>query len=107
MAEPDAEEQRWLQLMAAAQDGDRAAYDRLLHEILPFVVALVRPQHRTPDCVEEMVQDVLLTVHRVRHTYDPSRPFKPWLSAIANRRSVELLRRRRPSPLKTSDDRGL
>ena len=41
-----------------------------------------------------MVQDVLLTIHRVRHTYDPSRPFTAWLGAIAHRRSVDALRRK-------------
>ena len=39
------------------------------------------------------MQDVLLTVHMVRHAYDPSRPFGPWLVAIANRRIIDRLRR--------------
>jgi RNA polymerase sigma-70 factor, ECF subfamily len=91
----DAEtEQRWRQLMAAAQDGDRAAYERLLRDVLPFLRALVSRQHRARDRVEEVVQEVLLTVHRVRHTYDPARPFRPWLAAIARRRSIDALRRR-------------
>ncbi|MGH8790252.1 MAG: sigma-70 family RNA polymerase sigma factor, partial [Cupriavidus necator] len=34
------------------------------------------------------------TVHAVRHTYDPARPFGPWLVAIVNRRIVDGLRRR-------------
>jgi len=38
--------------------------------------------------------NVLLTLHAVRHTYDPARPFGPWLVAIANRRIVDSLRRR-------------
>ena len=106
MTEPDTE-QRWSRLMTAAQDGDRAAYDHLLREIVPFIGVLVRRQHRTNDRVEEVIQDVLLTVHRVRHTYDPSRPFKPWLSTIARRRSVDLLRRRgRRLLLEISDDRA-
>ena len=46
-----------------------------------------------PDRIEDVVQDVLLTIHRVRHTYDPSRPFEAWLAAIARRRSIDLLRR--------------
>ena len=33
------------------------------------------------------------TIHRVRHTYDPARPFLPWLRAIARARAVDLLRR--------------
>jgi RNA polymerase sigma-70 factor, ECF subfamily len=36
---------------------------------------------------------VLLTVHAVRHAYDPRRPFGPWLVAIANRRIIDRLRR--------------
>ncbi|HKX11267.1 MAG TPA: sigma-70 family RNA polymerase sigma factor [Stellaceae bacterium] len=80
--------------MAAAQRGDRAAYERLLREILPFLRALAAGRHRAPDRIEDVVQDVLLTVHRVRHTYDPARPFSHWLAAIARRRSIDALRRR-------------
>jgi RNA polymerase sigma factor (sigma-70 family) len=89
-----ARDRDWSGLMAAAQGGDRAAYERLLREILPFLRALVARQHRAPDRIEDVVQDVLLTVHRVRHTYDPARPFSHWLAAVARRRSIDALRRR-------------
>ncbi len=79
--------------MAAAQDGDAAAYRRLLVAIVPFIRAIAARQHRAPDRVEDVVQDVLLTVHRVRHTYDPARPFDHWLAAITRRRSIDALRR--------------
>ena len=105
MTEAADSETRWCGLMTAAQDGDRAAYDRLLREIVPFVRALAMRRHRTPDWAEDAVQDVLLTVHRVRHTYDPRRPFKPWLTTIAHRRCVDLLRRRgRTTANETSDE---
>jgi RNA polymerase sigma-70 factor (ECF subfamily) len=84
----------WRRLMAAAQGGDRIAYDRLLRDILPFIRAIVARQHGTKERVEDAVQDVLLTLHRVRHTYDPSRPFTYWLATLARRRSIDLLRRR-------------
>jgi len=80
--------------MRAAQQGDRAAYERLLREIMPFVRSLSRRRCHNPADVEEIAQDTLLTVHRVRHTYDPGRPFCPWLAAIAWRRSIDALRRR-------------
>jgi RNA polymerase sigma-70 factor (ECF subfamily) len=91
MGSGDAE---WGLLMAAAQSGDRASYARLLHEILPYIRAIVRRRHASPDRVEDVVQDVLLTIHRVRHTYDPDRPFAHWLGAIAHRRSIDALRRK-------------
>lgn len=81
--------------MAAAQDGDRNAYETLLREILPYVRSVVRSLHDRPERAEEVTQDVLLTVHRVRHTYDPARPFRPWLVAIARRRAIDALRHHR------------
>lgn len=90
--------------MRAAQDGDRAAYERLLRNVVPFVRAVVSSHHRG-DRIEDVVQDVLLTVHRVRHTYDPARPFDAWLATIARRRSIDAIRRRgRILAVETTDD---
>jgi RNA polymerase sigma factor (sigma-70 family) len=94
-APPPAERDRaWSELMAASQAGERAAYERLLREITPFIRSIVRRRSSNRADIEEMVQDTLLTVHRVRHTFDPSRPFGPWLAAIASRRGIDALRRR-------------
>jgi RNA polymerase sigma factor (sigma-70 family) len=82
----------WPALMAAAQDGDAAAYRRLLRALAPVLRRMVR-RRVAPQMVEDVVQDVLLTVHRVRHTYDPARPFLPWLAAIAQRRGIDSQRR--------------
>lgn len=79
--------------MSAAQAGDRLAYDSLLREIVPHVRAIVARAHSRRDGIDEVVQDVLLCVHRVRHTYDPAQPFRHWLGAIARRRSFDALRR--------------
>ncbi len=83
----------WSILMARAQAGERGAYRRLLDEITPYLRSLAAKSHRDPNDVEDTVQDVLLTVHAIRHTYDPTRPFGPWLVAIAHRRIVDRLRR--------------
>lgn len=97
----------WSRWMAAAQDGDNAAYARLLREILPFLRVLARRRCSDPDRAEDVVQEVLLTLHRVRQTYDPARPFTPWLAAICERRSIDALRRRvRQSAHETQDERA-
>ena len=41
------------------------------------------------------MQDALLTIHAIRHTYDPARPFGPWLAAVAKRRFIDRIRRSR------------
>ena len=84
----------WSICMARAQEGDREAYRRLLEEIAPYLRSLAARLIRDRSDVEDAVQDALLSVHAVRHTYDPMRPFGPWLVAIARRRFVDGLRRR-------------
>jgi RNA polymerase sigma factor (sigma-70 family) len=84
----------WSELMARAQAGDQVAYRRLLEDITPYLRSLAARHVMLAGEVEDVVQDVLLTVHAVRHTYDPGRPFGPWLLAIARRRIVDRLRRR-------------
>jgi RNA polymerase sigma-70 factor, ECF subfamily len=83
----------WSQLMARTQDGDRDAYRVLLEDITPYLRALASRCFREGADIEDAVQDVLLTIHAVRHAYDPGRPFGPWLVAIANRRIIDRLRR--------------
>ncbi len=83
----------WSILMARAQGGDRDAYRRLLEAIAPYLRSLALRHHRNPSDVEDAVQDILLTLHAIRHTYDPARPFTPWLATIARRRVVDRLRR--------------
>lgn len=86
---------RWRDLMVASQNGDRIAYATLLGEVAPLIRASVRRRFRYVgrEDAEDIVQDVLLAVHSVRQTYDPVRPFLPWLMAIAHNRAVDSLRR--------------
>jgi RNA polymerase sigma-70 factor (ECF subfamily) len=88
-----AEERSWGELLAAAQGGDADAYRLFLTSIIPFARALAGRRSRSAQLTDDIVQDVLLTVHRVRHTYEPGRPVKPWLAAIVTRRSIDALRR--------------
>ncbi|MDG4885422.1 sigma-70 family RNA polymerase sigma factor [Mesorhizobium sp. WSM4884] len=90
---PQVRELDWSILMARAQDGDANAYRRLLESIAPYLRAHAARCHRNPSDVEDAVQDILLTLHAVRATYDPARPFGPWLTAIAGRRLIDRLRR--------------
>jgi len=83
----------WSRLMAHAQDGDRQAYRALLEDMAPYLRALAARAFKEQSDVEDTVQDVLLSVHAIRHAYDPGRPFGPWLLAIANRRIIDRLRR--------------
>jgi RNA polymerase sigma-70 factor (ECF subfamily) len=84
----------WSDLMARAQAGDAVAYRRLLEAMTPFLRGLALRRLNDRSDAEDAVQEILLTVHSIRHTYDPKRPFGPWLVAIANRRIVDRFRKR-------------
>jgi len=85
---------RWEAWMVAAQAGDARAYDMLLRDCLPLLRAIARRRIRDSHEAEDAVQDTLLTMHRMIATYDPSRPLRPWIVAIAERRCIDRLRRR-------------
>ena len=83
---------RWQTLMVAAQAGDQRSYAAFLHEASIFVRVIARRFHRDASTVEDVVQETLLSLHRVRHTYEPGRPVEPWVAAVARARAIDALR---------------
>ena len=81
-----AQEHELTLLIASGQKGDRAAYDALLHGLRAVVSLYVRRRVGTAPWAEDVVQDVLFSIHRARHTWNPERPFAPWF--YADRKSV-------------------
>lgn len=95
MQQPDdinARDTRLSALMAAAQAGDRSAYAALLRDCVPLIRA-VASRRAPPDRIDDIVQETLLTIHRARQTYDPRRSFAAWLTVIATRRAIDVMRR--------------
>lgn len=84
----------WSNLLALAQAGDAPAYRRFLSEAAGFLRAIIARTGIPQDQIEDVVQETLISVHAIRHTYDPTRPVRPWLTAIARRRAIDWRRRR-------------
>jgi RNA polymerase sigma-70 factor (ECF subfamily) len=82
-------------LMQAVQNGDAEAYVELLKRITPRLQQMVRNQRRFLDAadIDDIVQEILVSLHAVRATYDPRRPFMPWLMAITRNRLADSGRR--------------
>lgn len=87
--------------MRSAQAGDREAYRALLDDIGPDVRAFLRRTLVDDDDADGAYHDTLLALHRYRHTFKPSRPFEPWLFAIA--RNVARNHRRQRSVPRSRD----
>jgi RNA polymerase sigma-70 factor, ECF subfamily len=94
--------------MRSAQQGDQQAYEELLRLVAREARGFIGRRVSWADWTEDIVQDVLLTVHRTRHTYDPARPFGPWFYAIASSRLIDVLRaRKRVTTREVIDDEAL
>lgn len=89
---------RWGNLMAEGQRGNGGAYHRLLGELDPWLRRFYA-RRLPPSMVEDAAQEALIAVHAKRHTYEPGRPFRPWLIAIARYKWIDRLRalKRRPT----------
>lgn len=90
------DEAQWSRWMAAAQEGDETQYQALLGSLGRAIEHYVRVHFGNIEFLEDCVQECLLAVHLGRHTYDPTRPFRPWLFAVVRNKAVDLLRKRRP-----------
>lgn len=83
---------RWQKLMTEAQSGNQASYRQLLTELAPFIKRTIIRSLSKQDQADDIVQEVLLSIHKAMSTYDPQRPFMPWLMAIVNFRRTDYLR---------------
>ena len=84
-------DEEWSSLMAAAQRGDSGCYRRLLGDLQPWLRRYFA-RRLPPAVVDDAVQDTLIAIHEKRHTFDPARPFGPWLAAIARYKWIDRLR---------------
>lgn len=82
-------------MMMSAQKGDTAAYSRLLVELGHVIERYLLARFGNVISVEDCVQEILLAIHRARHTWEPGRAFRPWLFTIAKHKAIDELRRER------------
>jgi len=84
-------EQSIERLLHAALKGDQEAYRRFLGLISQYLRRFVAKRIPAAD-VEDVLQDILISIHKARATYDGRRSALPWISAIARYRLADYLR---------------
>ncbi|MEM7487862.1 MAG: sigma-70 family RNA polymerase sigma factor [Pseudomonadota bacterium] len=87
-------------LVAVGARQDRAAFGQLFRYYAPRVKAFLIRTGLSVTAAEDCMQDVMVTVWRKAHLYDPSRAtVATWLFTIARNRKIDLIRKsRRPEP---------
>ena len=95
--EVESQEEAWASAMRKERFGDRFAYEHFLRELAAHLRRVIRYRlsHTglNPVEAEDVVQEVLIAVHSRRNQWDPSRPFLPWLNAIARYKIIDAARR--------------
>ncbi|MBV8939612.1 MAG: sigma-70 family RNA polymerase sigma factor [Alphaproteobacteria bacterium] len=72
--------------------GDRRAYAAALEQTARLLRPYLAKRLSRPGEVEDVLQEILLSIHKARHTYDGKRPYAPWAFAIARFRLRDHLR---------------
>jgi RNA polymerase sigma-70 factor (ECF subfamily) len=85
--------EQWSALMLAAQNGDGAAYKKLLTEITPPLKSFLRSRFFSRDHIDDIVQEILLAIHSARHTYRPEQPFRNWMYGVARHKMIDYMRK--------------
>ena len=81
-------------LMALYQQADASAAAALIDLLGPQLYRFFASQMGSTNEAEDMLQEVWLRIHRVRHTYRPGEPVLPWVYAIAHRVRIDNYRKR-------------
>ena len=91
----ESDERRWSAFMVNAQKGNQSDYQQLLKELAEVIHNFLCRRFGNHHFIEDCVQEALIAVHQARHTYDPRRPFRPWLFAIVRHKAIDTLRQKR------------
>lgn len=79
------------QLLQKALLGDANSYQQFLTEISHYLRPFIGRRIPSAD-IEDVLQEILVSIHKARHTYDGKRSILPWITAIARYRVVDYLR---------------
>lgn len=95
--------------MLESLEGNQQAYAKLLEKtarmVRGYLANSMSSAQRTDERIEDLVQDVLVAIHRKKHLYRPEMPILPWLFAIARYRLIDQVRadKRRPSTVEMDE----
>ena len=81
-------------LVLRACEGEGKAFDQLVLAYQRLIYSVCYRFVRNHDEANDLAQDTFLKAYQALHRFEPARPFRPWLVAIAANVSVSYLRRR-------------
>lgn len=86
-------------------DGDRDAFEALIHRYERELFLYLRRYLHDPDAAEDVFQATFLRIHLKRDSFEPGRRFRPWLYTIATNLAIDAKRRDRRHRMAALDAR--
>lgn len=87
------------EILSGQQSQFRILLSRYEHKVYGFVYKLVQDPH----LAEDVTQETFLAVYRNLKSYDPSKPFSPWLFSIAKYAAYKVIKGRAKVDLLSDD----
>lgn len=85
-------ETQFKQVMIKAQAGDSGAYSELLLGLVSFLKNYLKRRIFDKNEIEEVIQEILLALHKSLHTYDSEKSFMSWLMSIVEYKIIDYIR---------------
>ncbi|MCB0319288.1 MAG: RNA polymerase sigma factor [Bdellovibrionales bacterium] len=89
------EHDRLRDLATRSQQGDKEAYRSLLHYAQNRVILYLNPRISSLEVREDLLQDILLSLHISLPSYSGRDSFLSWLFTIIRRRFIDYLRKKK------------
>jgi len=89
----DNKDEKLRELMVRSQAGDQSSYKEFLSLIYPLIQAKVRKKVFNDDDCNDVIQEVMVSIHQSLATYDSTYPIHPWLHTICQRRVIDYIRK--------------
>lgn len=86
------EDEKYANKMRQAQQGDNQAYETLLKEITPLIAGFIYNRIGKKSDNDDILQEILIAIHRSSQTYNTQRSFKGWMFAIADHKLKDYFR---------------
>lgn len=90
-------------LMLKTQQGDSVSYRELMLSLSGFLKNYLRRRIFEKNDIEEVIQEILLALHKSKHTYDSEKPFMGWFMSVVEYKITDYIR----SKQKQSTQQGL
>lgn len=101
---PSSESAETLAARAAAGNGD--AFEQLVRRFQRRIYGFAYRYIRDADEAQDLAQEIFLRLYRKLHSFDPRRPFEPWLWRVAASVCANYLEKQIPRPAELDPENG-